>query len=86
MSRHVLSVHYVDVLSMLALALVFLCLWLTSVSLRELCAYTALTVTGYLRPRPDPAVERTLRAAFSELDRDLALILDDRTPRNTPGR
>ena len=86
MSRHVLSVHYVDVLPMLGLALVFLCLWLTGVSLRGLCAYAALTVTGYLRPRPDPAVERALRAAFSELDRDLALILGDRTPRNTPGR
>jgi hypothetical protein len=86
MSRHVLSVHYVDVLPMLGLALVFLWLWLIGVSLRELCAYAALTVTGYLRPRPDPAVERALRAAFSELDRDLALILGDRTPRNTPGR
>ena len=86
MSRHVLSVHYVDVLPMLGLALVFLWLWLTGVSLRELCAYAALTVTGYLRPRPDPAVERALRAAFSELDRDLAEILGDRTPRSTPDR
>ena len=52
MSWHALSVHYVDVLPMLGLALVFLWLWLTGVSLRELCAYAALTVTGYLRPRP----------------------------------
>lgn len=86
MSRHVLSVHYVDVLPMLGLALVFLWLWLSGVSVRELCADAALTVTGYLRPRPDPAVEDALRAAFTELDRDLAAILGDRTPRNTPDR
>jgi hypothetical protein len=36
-------------------------------------------VTGYLRPRPDPAAEQALRAAFAELDRDLAEILGDRT-------
>jgi hypothetical protein len=86
MSRHVLSVHYVDVLPMLGLALVFLWLWLSGVSVRELCADAALTVTGYLRPRPDPAAEHALRAAFTELDRDLAEILGDRTPRNTPDR
>jgi hypothetical protein len=86
MPRHVLSVHYVDVLPMLGLALVFLWLRLTRVSVRELCAYAALTVTGYLRPRPDPAVEHALRVAFAELDRDLAAILGDRTPRNTAGR
>jgi hypothetical protein len=86
MSRHALSVHYVDVLPMLGLALVFLWLWLRGVSVRGLCAYAALTVTGYLRRRPDPAVERALRAAFTELDRDLAEILGDRTPRDTPDR
>jgi len=66
---------------MLGLALVFLWLRLTGVSLRELFAHAALTVTGYLRPRPDPAVEHALRAAFADLDRDLAEILGDRIPR-----
>jgi hypothetical protein len=80
MSRHVLSVHYVDVLPMLGLALAFLWLWLSGVSVRELCAYAALTVSGYLRRRPDPAVEHALRAAFADFDRDLAGILGDRTP------
>ena len=84
MSRHVLSVRYVDVLPMLSLGLVFLWLWLSGVSVREFCASAALTVTGYLRPRPDPAVERALRAAFAELDRDLAGILGDRIPRPRP--
>jgi hypothetical protein len=32
-------------------------------------------VSGYLRPRPDPWLEVTLRDAFSEFDRDLAAIL-----------
>jgi hypothetical protein len=86
MSRHVLSVHYVDVLPMLGLAMVFLWLRLIGVSVRERCAHAALTVTGYLRPRPDPAVERALRTAFADLDRDLAEILGDRTPPNTLDR
>jgi hypothetical protein len=86
MSRHVLSVHCVDVLPMLGLALVFLWLRLTGVNVRELCAHAALTVTGYLRPRPDPAVEHALRTAFADLDRDLAEILGDRTSRNALDR
>jgi hypothetical protein len=85
MSRHVPSVRYVDV-PMLGLGLVLLWVRLTGVSVRRLCASAALTVTGYLRPRPDPAVERALRAAFAELDRDLAGILGDRMPRPAPDR
>jgi hypothetical protein len=83
MSWHVLSVRYVDVLPMLGVALVFLWLRLTGISVRKHCAHAALTVTGYFRPRPAPALERTLRAAFADLDRDLAAILADRAPRNT---
>ena len=84
MSRHALSVHYVDVLAMLGLALVFLWLRLIGVSVRGLCAHAVLTVTGYLRPRPDPAVESALRAAFADSDRDLAGILGDRMPTQRP--
>jgi hypothetical protein len=82
MAQHVLSVRYMDVLPMLGLALMFLWLRLTGVSVREACAHAALTVTGYLRPRPDPAIEHALRTAFADLDRDLAAILGDRTPRD----
>lgn len=46
---------------------------------RGLLARAALTVTGYFRPRPDPAAERLLRAVFSDLDRELAEILGDRS-------
>ena len=78
MSRYMFSVHYVDVLPMLGLALMFLWLRLIGVSVRARFGCAALTVTGYLRPRPDPAVEEALRTAFADLDRDLARILGDR--------
>jgi hypothetical protein len=80
MARQMFSVHYVDVLPMLGLALMFLWLRLTGVSVRARFAHAALTVAGYLRPRPDPAVEDALRTAFADLDQDLARILGDRTP------
>ena len=72
MARHDLNVHYVDVPPMPGLG----------VRVRELCANVALTVTGYLRPRPDPALENALRSTFACLDRDLAEILGDRIPGN----
>ena len=79
MSLHTFTFRYVDVLPMLGLALVLLWLKLIDVSVRELLAQAALTVTGYLRPRPDPSTEKALRAAFADLDRELAEILGDRT-------
>lgn len=82
MSRHELNVHYVEVLSVLGLASAFLLLRLISVSVRELCENVLLTVTGYFRPPPDPALENALRAAFARLDADLAEILGDRLPRD----
>jgi len=84
MSRHDFNVHYVDVLAMLGLAFVFAWLGLIGVNVRALCANAALTVTGYLRPRTDPALENGLRAAFADLDRELAEILGDHIPRNRP--
>jgi hypothetical protein len=80
MSRHVPHVNYVDVLPMLGAAVVFLWLMLSGVNVRHRCAQAVLTVTGYLRPRPARSVEEALRAAFAELDRDLAALLGDRNP------
>ena len=80
MTQHVLTFRYVDVLLMLGLALIFLWLRLNRVNLRELIAEGVLTVSGYLRRRPDPAIEHALRTAFSTLDEELAEILGDRTP------
>ncbi|HUN35856.1 MAG TPA: hypothetical protein VMU95_27985 [Trebonia sp.] len=34
-----------------------------------------ISVSGYLRPHPDPWLEVTLRDAFAEFDRDLRAIL-----------
>jgi hypothetical protein len=80
MSQHpALSASCLDGLAMLGIAMGFLWLRLTGASVRDLGARATLTVTGYLRPRPDPAAEQALRAAFAELDRDLAEILGDRT-------
>jgi hypothetical protein len=83
MSRHAITFRYVDVLPMIGFGLFFLWLRLMGVSVREvrnLVTEAALTVTGYLRPRPDPVLETALRATFADLDRDLASILGDRRP------
>lgn len=80
MPLRALTPHYVDVLTMLGLALAFLWLRLARRSARQRLAQLALTVTGYLRPRPNPVAERALRTAFTDLDRELAEILGDRTP------
>ena len=80
MSRSMSTFRYADVLPMLGLAFAFLWLSLTGVGIREICSQAALTVTGYLRRRPNPAAEHALRTAFATLDRDLGEILGDRTP------
>jgi hypothetical protein len=81
MSRRVLYANYVEVLPMLGAAMVFLWIWLTDVSFRERCGQATLTVTGYLRPRPSRTVEKALRAAFAELDRDLIALMGERAHR-----
>jgi hypothetical protein len=50
-----------------------------SFSIKALVGHAALTVSGHLRRRPDPACESALRAAFAELDAELAEILGDRS-------
>ena len=80
MSRPMFTFRYVDVLPMLGLAFMFLWLSLTGVCVREIFGQVTLTVTGYLRRRPNPAAEHALRTAFATFDRELAEILGDRTP------
>lgn len=82
---HTQTFRHVEVLPMIGLALGVPWLTLGGVDVRGLLARAALTVTGYLRPRPDPAIERVLRTAFSDVDRKLAEILGDRTPHDTHG-
>jgi hypothetical protein len=81
MSRHVLHENYVEGLPVLGVAVIVRWVMLTCVGGRRRCAQAMLTVTGYLRPRPARSVEDALRAAFAELDRDLAALLGDRYPR-----
>jgi hypothetical protein len=81
MSRRTLTFRYVDVPPMLGPALVVGWPKFITAGVRDLLAQTALTVTGYFRPRPDPVIECVLRTAFTDLDRELAEILGDRTPR-----
>jgi len=47
-------------------------------SFRDFLAHAVHTVSGHLRRRPDPACESALRAAFAELDAELAAILGNR--------
>ena len=47
-------------------------------SFRDFLAHAALTVSGHLRRPPDATCESALRAAFAELDSELAVILGNR--------
>ncbi len=78
MAHHAFSVPYADMSAMLGLALVVLWLQLCGKNLRDLFAQAALSLSGYLRPRPAQALARTLRSAFTQLDKELAAVLGDR--------
>lgn len=84
--QHAFSASCFDVLTVLGIAMALLWVSMARIGVRDLGARAALTVTGYFRPRPDPAAEQTLRAAFAELDRDLAEILGHRTVRGRQDR
>jgi hypothetical protein len=47
-------------------------------SFGDFLVHAVHTVFGHLRRRPDPACESALRAAFAELDAELAAILGNR--------
>ncbi len=53
-------------------------LWHCGRSLRTVFEQVALSLSGHLRPRPDQALERALRTAFTQLDEELAVVLGDR--------
>jgi hypothetical protein len=72
------GIQYTAVVVMLGIGVLTLWLLLAGYSIKSLSARATLSLTGYLRPRPDPWLEGTLRAAFAEFDRELALILHDR--------
>jgi len=76
---HAFSTPYTGVSLILGMGLAAVWLRLFYTGVREMCGQAALTVTGYLRRRPDPAFERTLREAFAELDAELSAVLGDRS-------
>jgi hypothetical protein len=70
---------------MLGIGLLTPWLLLRGHSIKDLPARAILSLTGYLRTAPDPWLEATVRVAFAEFDRELALILRDR-PRPVQAR
>jgi hypothetical protein len=71
---HAFSTPYTEVSVILAIGIGAVWLRLLYTSVMEL----AFTCSGYLRRRPDPDFERTLRDAFAELDAELSEVLADR--------
>jgi hypothetical protein len=75
---HAFSTPYTEVSVILAIGIGIVWLRLLYTGVKELCEQAALTCSGYLRRRPDPGFERTLRDAFAELDAELSEVLADR--------
>ena len=80
------GIQYAAVVVMLGIGVFTFWLLRAGYRIRELSARTAHGVSGYLRARPDPWLEGTLRAAFAEFDRELALILKERSHAAPAGR
>lgn len=78
------GIHYTSVSVMFGAGLLMLWLLLTGYSIRDLSARAILSLTGHLRARPDPWLERSLRKALTDFDRELAAILHDRPYPNGP--
>ena len=76
---HSLDIHYTDVSIMFGIGLFSLWLLLAGYSIRNVSARAIFSLTGYLRTRPDPWLEGALRTAFAEFDRELAMIMQDRS-------
>lgn len=76
---HSVGIQYAAVAVMLGMGVFTFWLLRAGYRIKELSARVAHGVSGYLRTRPDPWLEGNLRAAFAEFDRELALILQERS-------
>lgn len=76
---HSVGIQYTAVVALLGIGVLTIWLLLGGSSIRSLSSRATLSLTGYLRARPDPWLEGTLRAAFADFDRELALILHERS-------
>ena len=72
------GIQYTAVAVMLGIGVLTLWVLLAGYSIKDLSSRATLSIAGYFRGRPDPWLEGTLRVAFAEFDRELALILQDR--------
>jgi hypothetical protein len=73
------GIQYAAVVVMLGIGVFTFWILRAGYRIKELSARMADGVSGYLRTRPDPWLEGNLRAAFAEFDRELALILQERS-------
>lgn len=76
---HWVGIEYATVAVMLGMGVLALWVLLARHSIKDLSARATLSLSGYLRTRPDPGLEGTVRAAFTEFDRELARILRERS-------
>lgn len=76
---HWVGIEYAAAAVLLGIGVLALWVPLARYSIKDLSARATLSLTGYLRTRPDPGLEGTVRAAFAEFDRELALILRERS-------
>ena len=74
-----MGIQYAAVVVMLGIGVFTFWVLRAGYSIKGLSVRATLSVTGYLRTRPDPWLEGSLRAAFAEFDRELALILKERS-------
>jgi hypothetical protein len=75
---HSESIQYAGAAVMLGTGVLSVLLLPAGHGIRRVSSRVMLSCTGHLRARPDPWLEGTLRAAFAEFDRELALILRER--------
>lgn len=83
---HSAGIQYATAVVILGVSVFILWLLRVGYSIKDLSARTTLSLTGYLRTRPDPWLEGTLRAAFAEFDHELARILQERSYTAPAGR
>lgn len=73
-----LRVPYAELLAVSGIGLLFRWLRLPGgTAATDRLARARLALSRRFRPRPDPGLEMLLRAAFADLDRELAAILGD---------
>ena len=83
---HSVGIQYAAVVVILGTGVFTLWLLRAGYSIRQLSACATDSVFGYLRTSPDPWLEGALRDAFAEFDRELALILQERSFAAPAGR